>query len=379
MTTNQTNLSRTLLYVVNDPLFFLSHRLNIAKAALNKGLRVIVAVPPDPGCDEIQAKGFEVIYIPLQRWSGNPWAEIRCILTLIKLYRSIKPDIVHHVTIKPVLYGSIAARLAMLPRVINAVSGRGQVFSNKGIKAYVRRLLVNQLYRFAFGSRSIKVIFQNPEDQEYFISRRIITPVQSTLIRGAGVDCSQFHPTPESHGKPKIVLAARLLWEKGVGDFVEASRLLAQNGLEFECIVMGPIVEGNPGAISARQIREWEQNSPCTFLGNSSDMAKVLAGSHIFCLPTYYGEGVPKALIEAAFSGRPIVTTDWPGCREVVKHNYNGLLVPPRNPEQLAMALMSLIKNPELRQEMGTNGRKLVMAGGFSSAAVVESTLDLYE
>jgi glycosyltransferase involved in cell wall biosynthesis len=275
---------------------------------------------------------------------------------------------------KPVLYGTIAARLTSRPRVINAVAGLGWVSSKDGGAASRRRAFV----RRALGSllRSGTTIVQNPDDERFLIEAGVPAP-RIRRIAGAGVDLDHFAPAPEPPGDPTIVLAARLLWTKGVGDFVAAARLLRHRGVRARFLLAGSPDPANPASIADAEIASWIASGVVEHLGRVPDMAPVLAKSHIACLPSYYGEGIPKTLIEAAAAGRPIVTTDMPGCREAVTHGENGLLVPPRDPASLAEALATLIDDAALRQRMGAAGRARATRV-FGLDRILQQTLDLY-
>ncbi|HXG45166.1 MAG TPA: glycosyltransferase family 4 protein [Gemmatimonadales bacterium] len=366
-----------LLYVVNDAPFFLSHRLPVAIGAREAGYTVTVATPAHPAQREIEAAGLAFRPIPLSRSGAAPRAELRSLLALVRLYRNLRPDLVHQVTHKPILYGSLAARVTGVSAVVNAVPGLGYLFVAEGVKARLRRRTVLAAYRLAFGHPMAMGIFQNTEDRDLFLSARVIRPDQVAVIRGAGVDLRQFRPEPEPLGPPLVVLASRLLWDKGVGEFVEAVGRLRSRGVRFRAALVGEPDPGNPRAIAVAQLERWRDSGVVEWWGFRPDMPAVLAGCHLVCLPSYYREGVPKVLIEAAASGRAIVTTDVPGCRDVVRHGQNGLLVPPRDVPALAAALEALLADPSRRASMGQCGREIAEAE-FGLAGVVESTLALY-
>lgn len=362
--------------VVNEPWFFLSHRLPVARGALAAGYEVHIATRAGIGVDEIKKEGFVHHLIPFTRSSANPVQELKTIFALIKLYRKLKPDIVHHVTIKPVLYGGFSAYLSKIPSVINAISGLGFVFLANGAFAKLRRFMVINAYRFIFKRNNTKVIFQNPDDLALFGKNKLLREGCAKLIKGSGVDINIFKPTSEPAGPPVIILVARMLWDKGVGEFIEAAGILKKRGVAGRFLLVGDIDEGNPKTINKQQIEDWCISNNIEWAGYCDDMPKVLAESHIACLPSYR-EGLPKTLIEAAAAGRPIVTTDVPGCREAVKNCVNGLLVPPQDPVALANALEVLMLDPKLRIEMGHAGR-ILAEEEFSVEKVVKETLDLY-
>lgn len=367
---------KRILYVVNDAPFFLSHRLSLALAAQAAGHEVHVATPDSPMAAVIQKHGLEFHAIPIRRSGRRIWREVQSIQALIALYRRLQPDLVHHVTIKPVLYGGLAARIARVPAVVHAVSGLGHVFIDQGMPAALLRRVVTRLYRISFGHRSLKVIFQNPDDQALMQKLQLIAPSKAVLIRGSGVDMSEFKAESERDGEPVVILAARMLWAKGVGEFVDAARQLREQKVAARFVLVGESDPGNPSAVPVWQLEEWHDSRAVEWWGMCSDMPRILADAHVVCLPSYR-EGLPKVLIEAAACGRPIVTTDTPGCREVVRHEENGLLVPPRDSAALAAALRRLILSPALRAFLGQRGREIAVAE-FGLDRVVEQTLAVY-
>lgn len=320
--------------------------------------------------------GLRLIPSSLARRGQNPLEEGNFIRKLTSIYRQEGPDIIHHVAMKPVLYGSIAARLAGCKNVVNAMAGMGFVFTSDKAKAKVLRPLVSSAYRMLLNRPNYRLILQNPDDVSLFTNAHLINPEKIALIRGAGVDIAQFSAEPENAGPPMIVLASRLLWDKGVGEFVEAARILRDEGVDARFILVGDSDHENPAAIPQKQIDKWRAIGNVELWGRRDDMSIVFSQAHIVCLPSYR-EGLPKVLLEAASCGKPIVATDVPGCREIVRHNQNGLLVPPKNPTALAEALKSLILDADLRRRMGTAGRKIVEQE-FSQEIVIEQTLALY-
>ena len=367
-----------ILFFITEDWYFWSHRLPIARAARDAGFEVIVATRVDQHKKRIENEGFRLIPIGLERRSKNVIKEIFGILEIIKIYRKEQPDIVHHVAMKPVLYGSWAARLAGIPAVVNALAGLGFIFVAQGWKVSVLRRLIVFAYRSAFSARNTIGIFQNPEDLKLFIDAGVVKSEKTVLIRGSGVDTSRFIYLPEPESMPTIVLASRMLWDKGVGEFVEAARILKKDEIKCRMVLVGNPDPENPASISKETLRGWHSEGIVEWWGHKDDMPEVLSGAHIVALPTTYGEGVPKVLIEAASCGRPIVATDVPGCREIVRHNINGLLVPPHDSKALAEAIKKLIKNPELRTIMGVRGPQIVEAE-FSEEIVVRQTMAVYE
>lgn len=366
-----------LLFVVNAPEFFLSHRLPLAIAARGAGLCVHVATGSGSACRQIAEMGFSHHLLPLSRSGRNPLAELRSLWAIYQLMRRLKPDLAHLVTIKPVLYGGLMARLASLPAVVVAISGLGSVFvAHGGVGACLRRG-VELLYRLALGHRNLKAIFQNPDDRAVLLGLGAVRDEQAVLIRGSGVALSDYSVRPEPDGIPVVSFAARLLKEKGILEFVEASRLLRKRGVAVRFWLVGAPDPGNPSSVSDEEVTEWRKAGWVEPLGYRSDIAELFARSSIVVLPSYYGEGLPKVLIEAAACGRAVITTDHPGCRDAIEPNKTGLLVPVRDPVALADAIQSLIEDPERRQQMGAAGRVLAERE-FAIDSVVAAHMKVY-
>jgi glycosyltransferase involved in cell wall biosynthesis len=368
-----------ILIVVNVEWYFWSHRLPLARGLRDIGCEVIVAAGVERGYESaIEREGFRFISLRLSRRSTNPWHEVTSIWELFNLYRRERPDLVHHITIKPVLYGTLAARAAAIPALINTIPGLGYTFSGAGIRGSLVRTAVSKAYQFALSGRRVRVIFQNPEDRALFCSTRIATPERSVVIRGSGVNIKYFTPSPAPAGTPIVLLAGRLLWDKGVGELVEAARQLKVRGTECRVVLAGIPDAENPRSIPVSVLEDWQAEGVIEWWGQRDDMPAVLEKSSIVVLPSYYPEGVPKILLEAAASGRPIITTNTPGCREVVRHGENGLLIPPRDSHALAEAIAMLLHNPVLREQMGARGRELVVTQ-FSEEQVIRETLAVYQ
>jgi glycosyltransferase involved in cell wall biosynthesis len=365
-----------ILIVVNVDWFFLSHRLPVALAARERGARVVIAAADTGRTAAIRKCGFEFIPIPFSRKGRNPAAELGTLYRLVRAYRQTRPDLVHHVTIKPVIYGSIAARIAGPRAVINAVTGLGFSFSTNR-RAALWRPLVKLLYRLALGLPTGCTVFQNSEDRDYFVRERLVAVERSTVIRGSGVDCDRFRPAPEAAGLSTVMLAGRMLWDKGVGVFVEAARQVRSRRTDSRFVLIGPVDEGNPSSVPEAQIRAWVAEGIVEWWGYQADMAETLSRAHIVVLPAIQREGLPKVLLEAAACARPIVAGDVPGCREIVRPDVNGILVPPGDRAALALALERLLDSAELRSRFGCAGRKIVEQE-FAQEIVVSETLDLY-
>jgi glycosyltransferase involved in cell wall biosynthesis len=366
-----------ILYFVTEDWYFCSHRLPLALAAYEAGYEVLVATRVNQHGDLIRSHGLQLIPIVLSRRSRNPLKELSVIWHLLRIYKKNKPDIVHHVALKPVLYGSIAAQLTGVPTVVNALAGLGFLFISKRLQALILRPLVETAFRLLLNRARSKVIFQNPDDMGLLVGRGVLAKERAILIRGSGVDTKTFTYTPEPMGTPLVILASRMLWDKGVGEFVDAARLLKSQGLVARFALVGEGDPENPASISQNQLALWHDDGIIEWWGRQENMPEIISNAHIVCLPSYR-EGLPKVLIEAAACGRPIVATDVPGCREIVRHNENGLLVPAKDPQALAVALKRLLNDAELRESMGKRGRAMVEAE-FSTEYVVEQTLQLYK
>lgn len=367
----------SILIVVNDPAFFLSHRLPIALGAKKSGYDVHIATAPGGAVAEIKRQGFTHHSIPLSRSGQNLVAEMQAIIALIKLFRELHPSLVHLVTIKPVIYGGIAARIVRVPSVVAAVSGLGSVFVSRGLKADVMRSIIGRLYKLAFNHKNLMTIFQNPDDQKALCQTAGLALEKTTLIRGSGVFLDAFPKAPEPDTTPVVCFAARLLREKGIFEFVEAARLLRKQGSKAQFWVVGDRDPGNPSTVTESEISQWQREQVVNLMGYSNEIPKLFACSNIVALPSYR-EGLPKTLVEAAAAGRAVVTTDVPGCRDAITPDETGLLVPVRDAEALANAIQYLIENPERRREMGRAGRKLAEEV-FDVNKVVEQHLRSYE
>ena len=369
-------MSRRLLFVVNVDWFFLSHRLPIALEARRRGYQVHIATGLTDKLDELQRHGLVVHPLALDRSStglGNAW---RTLVQLWQVFRAVRPDVVHLVTIKPVLLGGVVARLAGVPAVVAAVSGLGFVFMARGSAAMVRRWLVGALYRVALGHPNLKVIFQNPDDRASLARLARLPDSKLGMIRGSGVDLAQYGHTPLAPGVPVVLLAARLLADKGVREFVHAARLLKQQGVSARFCLVGSVDPANPSSLADAELAQWAQEGVVELWGHRADMPEVLRLAHLVVLPSYR-EGLPKVLLEAAACGRAVVTTDGPGCRDAIDPGITGALVPVRNAVALADAINGLINDPARCQAMGNAGRALAESA-FDVRQVVAAHLRIY-
>lgn len=366
-----------ILYFITEDWYFCSHRLPLALAAKDAGYDVAVVTNVNRHGEAITRAGLRLIPFPLSRRSINPFAELSVLARLVKVYKQEKPDLVHHVAMKPVVYGSLAARLTGVPCVVNALTGLGYVFTSDQKTARLLRPFLGRVLTGLLKSPRARLIMQNQDDRALFIRKGFAGEEDIRLIRGSGVDTRVFSSVQEPAGVPVVMLASRMLWAKGIREFVEAAGSLKASGVEGRFLLVGDTDPHNPSAIPKEQLASWDSEGVIEWLGHREDMPKLFSESNIVCLPSFYGEGVPKVLIEAAACGRPIVTTDTPGCREIVEHGKNGMLVPARDPGALAQAIKALLENKETRRAMGACGREIVMSR-FSIETVVAETLNVY-
>lgn len=365
---------KRILFVAAEPSFFVTHRLPIALAAREHGYDVHVATPRGALVETIVEAGLPWHPIMLARGIHvvrDPLAIPQCAL----LYRRLKPDLVHHIAMKPVLFGMLATHFARVPAVVNAVMGLGSAFDP--------RRLIGRVLHFAFdhilGHPRMRFTFENGDDLDTFLRLGWLSPAQTVLIRGSGVDPVEFSPPSDAPtGTPLVLFAARLLATKGVADFVAAARQLSARGVKARFAIAGARDPKNPDSIRESDLARWKAEGVVEILGYHTAMPELLRSASLFVLPTFYREGVPKALLEAAATGLAAVTTDTSGCRDIVIDGETGLLVPPRDVDALAAAIEQLLRDPERRSEMGRNARQRVLAH-FAVEHVVRETLATYE
>ena len=367
-----------LLFLMNEALFFTTHRLPVAEAAQKAGYEVYVAAPFEDGpVAVIRGHGFHYHDLPLKRGGRSLFGELRLLARCFQLIHRIKPDLVHHVAMKPVIYGGLASRLLGVPGVVHAITGLGFLFIRDDWQARTLRALIRPLYRYALGHPNARVIFQNPDDLELFLGQGLVRQEVTLMIKGCGVDMSVFAPGPVPDEPLVVMFPARILGDKGVYEFIHAARALKAAGTTARFVLVGRRDPANPTDVPEATIRGWEAEGLVEWWGFRSDMAAVLPKAHIVCMPSYR-EGLPRGLIEAAACGLPIVTADVPGCREVVCHGKSGFLVPVRDGPATAEAIGKLLQDGELRASMGRAARRLALAE-FTVEAFVADTLTAYE
>jgi len=366
-----------VLFFVTEDWYFCSHRLHLAIAAKQAGYDVTVVTCVSLHGEIIKHAGLRLIPVQLSRGGINPWKEFCSVSELIRLYRQVRPDIVHQVALKPVLYGSIAARLSGVRHIVNALTGLGFVFSSSRTMASLLRPCLRFALRRLLNQPKSRMIVQNPDDYRMLVGERLILEGRVALIRGSGVDIDCFTPMVEPANVPIVfTFVGRMLQDKGVEEFVDAVKLLRQQGEQLKAVLVGQPDQENPGTLSETQIQAWHSGGHVEWWGQRNDIPNVWAQSHVAVLPSYR-EGLPKSLLEAAACARPLISCDVPGCREIVHHKENGLLVPARNVNALADAMRTLLHDQNMRQRMGKMGR-LMVENDLSNACVAEQTLRLY-
>ena len=365
-----------ILFLVTEDWYFLSHRLPLARAMRDLGWDVTVATRVDRHGDAIRDEGLRLIPLLLRRGSRAPWREVSAVLELISTFARERPDIIHQVGLKPVIYGSMAAMLVRPTGVVNALAGMGYVFTSGRPLIRIVRMMVKHALRLSFWRRNHWLIVQNQHDATALIRGGVVPPDRVSVIMGSGVDLERVVPSPEPEGPIVATVVGRMLKDKGVREVVLAARQLALDGVPIRCQLVGEPDPANPSSISADTLRQWNREGCIEWLGRCEDIAEVWSRSHFAVLPSYR-EGMPKALLEAAACGRPIITTDVPGCNDLVIHGVTGFTVPPTNWVDLAKAMATLAATPELRREMGNRMRSRVVAE-FSEPEIVRQTLDFY-
>jgi len=347
--------------------------MGLAKALKKGGHEVVMLSPKDEFSQLLLDEGFRWVHLPLEPRGQNIFRELRSILFIASFYRREKPDLINHFTPKGVIYGSIAAKLSNTRVIFNTITGLGYLFSGKVNK--LLQILVMILYRIAL--RNTKVLFQNPDDQELFLTKKIIDPHNSYFVPGSGIDTERFKATPEATGTPIVILSSRFVEEKGIRYFVEAARILKSRHVEIRFVLVGRPESDQPTSINHIEITHWINEGLIEWWGCHNAMEQIYTLAHIVCLPTYYMEGIPKSLIEAAACGRPLIATDVPGCREIVHHGQNGLLIPTQDAGALANAILELINNQVLRKNMGTKSREIAVTD-FAMKKIIAEYFKIY-
>ena len=366
-----------VLFVSNLDWALYNFHLPIARALRDRGCDVVLVCPRGEYSVQLEAEGYRLLHWDLRRPSLNPVTEAKAVKQLVRLYRRERPDAVHHFTIKANLYGTFAARRTGIPIIVNSWEGLGFAFTSSP-RAKLLRAFLLPLMRRVLRTGKLSTIFLNEDDLQLFLRLRLIGPDRISLIPGVGVDTNNFKlsgtPNPES---PVVLMGSRLLLDKGVGEFVEAARLLRQKGVKARFWLCGAPDRGNPNFVPDRILDGWRQEASVELLGHRLDMADLLRQANIVVLPTYYPEGVPRILMEGAATGLPLVATDVPGCRVVVRDGVNGFLVPPKDVTALAEAIRHLLEDETLRKRFGQASRRIAVEE-FSTSVVVGKYLETY-
>jgi glycosyltransferase involved in cell wall biosynthesis len=365
-----------ILLVANTDWYLFNFRLSLASRLRAAGAEVILVSPNGRFVSDIVEDGFRWLEWNVGRKTTEPLRELSSVRRLAAIYQLEKPDLVHHFTIKPVLYGSLAARNANVPALVNSVTGLGYVFLNQNKQGSALRKVVLPLYRLAFGHANLAVIFENASDRDQFIQMGLIPEEKTVVVQGVGVDIERFTPGPEPQGIPVVLFPARMLLDKGLGTLIEATGILKQNH-QVRVVLVGEPDPGNPATVEPEELHAWQDAGLVEWWGFQGGMENIYPQATVVTLPSL-GEGLPTALIEAAACGRAIVATDVPGCREVVENGINGLLVPPNDAVALAQALGKVLDDPVLRTRMGAAGRERVLSQ-FADRLIIRQILDIYE
>ncbi len=377
-----------IVYLVTGDRFFCSHPLPVAQAMRNAGFRVTVATRVSGYGDRIRGEGFDLVPLRLRRSGRNPWGEALSIAELVRLYRAEDPVLVHHMGVKPTLYGSLAARLAGVPVVVNALTGLGYVFATEELQARALRSLITAGLRtvvtgggerWSPGQRRLLVL-ENEDDRDTLVNREAVHTDRVQLVPGSGVDTERFRPSRDRETEPAVpvvMAVSRMLRQKGIEDLVAAGRVLARRGVRVRVVLVGEPDPENPTSIPERRLLSWQARGLVQWWGFRTDVAAVLAQAHIAVLPSRGGEGLPKSLLEAAACGLPLIAGDVPGCRDIVRDDQTGILVPPGDADALADAISRLARDPALRAFMGKNARVLVKER-YSEAIFVKRMTGLY-
>ena len=371
-------MNKSLLILVSHVSFFLSHRLQLAIEAKKMGYQVkVVFGEMDADIKFLTNHGIESFHIPIQRGGTNILKDIKSIYYIWKLFKTLRPDIVHLVTIKPYLYGGIAARIAKIPCVVSAVSGLGSLFIHKNIASKFLRLLIYPFYKYSLNHPNQIVVVQNNEDAKELIKWGVLSFEKVRLIKGSGVKLDDFIQKEEVPGTPIVCFVSRFLIDKGIYEFVSAANLIKKKGILARFCLAGDIDIKNPSSLSLKDLINLKKNKNLEILGYQKDIKKIYSNAHIICLPSYR-EGLPKVLIEAAAAGRAVVTTEVAGCKDAIIPNKTGLLVPVKNVEKLAEAIQWLLENSNERVLMGKAGRQLAI-NEFNINRVIEKHFLIYQ
>ena len=372
--------NKHVLMVLNDIAWYWTHRQPLAKAILGRGDQLSLATfgaSSDEGVRDMGVQGYELT----EHGRGlGVLFHVKILFSIWGVIRKTKPDVIHAITLRHAFYTGVITRLIGFKPVVFTVAGVGSLFTDQSTKMKIVRALAIPVLRFAFKGEGRFLIFQNPDDRKLMLDHKVVNEEQTTIIRGSGVDLTEFPLTPETQNneEPIVLFSSRLIREKGIDDFIEAAKIIKERGIKARFQIAGDVYEKNPNSLTRKEMQGYHDAGIIEWLGQVSDMPALFKKISIMALPSYYGEGVPKILLEAAAIGRPIITCDVPGCREAVIHEKNGLLIPPKSPEELADAIERLLSDIELRNQYGLAGRAMVEED-FHVDSVVSRTLKTYD
>jgi len=369
------------VFYANTDWYLYNFRLSTALQLKAEGHEVVMLSPPGEFGDRFAEHGMRWVVLAMDRASLNPVREVAVLRDLTRVLRDERPDLLHNFTVKCAIYGALAARAAGVPAVVNAVAGMGYVFASDRMLARTLRPMVKLLMRGTLGSKQSRLILQNPDDADAFVRARLVPEKHIRVIRSSGVNLERFLPVvPAAEPRPlRVLLAARLLWEKGIGEYIEAARMLHAQGRRIDFVIAGSPDPGNPRSVSREQVQSWVAEGLVDWRGHVEDMPALMRSMDVIALPSYYREGVPKSLIEAAACGLAVVTTNLPGCREVVsEHGVDGLHVEPRCARSLAEHIALLDDDRALVRRLGDCARRKAMEH-FDEQMVIRRTIEVYD
>ncbi len=368
-----------IILSANTTWYLYNFRLPLIRELLKHNHQVFALSPLDKYSINLKKLNVHHIDMKIKRSGINPLEDILLLVRFIQIYKKYQPDIVQHFTVKPVIYGTIAAKIAGIKYIFNMIPGMGYVFTETGFKKRIVQLITRFMYKYAL-KFSNHIFFQNTEDYNYFLKYNMVSKEKSSIISGTGVDIEKFKPISKKirpDNRIVFIFSGRLLWDKGVGEFVSAARLLKEKYKNVDFWLVGPVDLQNPKGILPEQLNKWNQEGIINYLGMTDNIREYLQKADVIVLPSFYREGIPLSLLEGGACGLPIITTDSCGCRETVIEGKNGFLVPVKNPEALAQAMERFVLNPDLIIEMGRESRRLVEEK-FDSRKIVKTILQKY-
>ena len=374
-------MNKKLLIVVNELSYFISHRLNVATEAKKKGYEVYICY----GENKIKKNNFKIkkyfkfFHVLINRGNINPFTELNSIYSIYCLIKKINPSVLHLVTLKPCLYGGIASFFLNIKAIIFALPGLGTIYNSKKIKFIIIKNLTNFFFKILFRINNCFLLLQNNSDKRYFLKKKIIDKNKVKIIKGSGVNLSNYQFVKERANPIVISFISRLIIEKGIEYFISAAEIIKKRtNLNLRFRVYGSIDPGNPQSITKIELKKWKKDGFVEFFGYSKNINNVLKNTNIVCLPSFYGEGLPRILLEAAAAGRSVVTTNHPGCRDSIIPNVTGYLVPIKNSKQLADKLEFLASKNKIRSRMGKNAR-IFAEKNFSTNFIAQKHMKLYK